>query len=427
MKTAWLLAFSILLGAMPSSPAAARAASPEPAPATGVRLQQGDVVAIVGDSITEQKMYSRILEDYLLACVPQLELTVVQLGWSGEQAVGFLQRIDKDLFPFQPNLVTLCYGMNDGQYRLYEASLGETYAKALKEIVERIQEKGADVIVGSPGIVDAQFARPNLSFEQYNANLGELSNLARGIAREQNAGFADIHGVLIGLLKDGIAKYGPSYHLTYDGIHPKLNGHLGMAYAFLKSMGVTGEIGAITLRFGKTASASEGHSMLACDGTKMDIESLRYPFCFVGDETSPDSPRSALPLIPFHNELNRFMLVVKGLSSAGARVTWGAATKEFSKHELAKGVNLAAEFPDNPFSERFAEVDAAVMRKQAFETVMVKELDLARIGALLGPDDEVTGALELLKTKFQAKHKELQAAIREIRTPVRHSIEVAPL
>src|SRR5829696_8663054 len=53
-------------------------------------LQPGDRLAICGDSITEQKMYSRIIEDYLIMCVPDLQVTVRQYGWGGERAPGFL-------------------------------------------------------------------------------------------------------------------------------------------------------------------------------------------------------------------------------------------------------------------------------------------------------------------------------------------------
>ena len=54
-------------------------------------LQAGDRLAIFGDSITEQKMYSRIIETYLTVCVPELDITVRQFGWSGESAEGFLR------------------------------------------------------------------------------------------------------------------------------------------------------------------------------------------------------------------------------------------------------------------------------------------------------------------------------------------------
>ena len=59
--------------------------NPRKAPLVGdLILREGDRLAICGDSITEQKMYSRLLETYLTACVPQLHVTVRQLGWSVE-------------------------------------------------------------------------------------------------------------------------------------------------------------------------------------------------------------------------------------------------------------------------------------------------------------------------------------------------------
>jgi len=49
--------------------------NPAKAPrATGI-LKKGDRLAICGDSITGQKMYSRIIETYLAVCAPELEAT----------------------------------------------------------------------------------------------------------------------------------------------------------------------------------------------------------------------------------------------------------------------------------------------------------------------------------------------------------------
>src|SRR5258706_12100711 len=59
-------------------------------------LREGDRLAICGDSITEQKMYSRIMETYLTVCVPELNISVRQYGWSGERAPGFLARMTND-------------------------------------------------------------------------------------------------------------------------------------------------------------------------------------------------------------------------------------------------------------------------------------------------------------------------------------------
>jgi len=399
------------------------AAKSEPSQST--ILSKGDCVALVGDSITEQKMYSRFIEDYLVACVPELELRVVQLGWGGEQATGFLERMTKDLFRFKPDVVTLCYGMNDAHYTVYEEPAGETYKNAMTEIVEGIQGKGAKVIVGSPGIVDGLFARPDISFETYNETLSKFAELAAGVAQEQDAPFADLYTLMQSAKQAGVARYGDSYFMTYDGIHPKLSGHLAMTYGFLKAMGLSGEIGTIEMTIGGSASSSPGHRVLSFDGGRIEIESTKYPFCFYGDDVSPDSARSALPLLPFNEGLNRLMLVVRELPAEEATVSWGATSKTFTRGELEGGVNLAAAFPENPFSSPFEALDAAVMRKQVFETAMIKEFDFARIAELLGDDPELARIRDTLDAKFMSKHTELQKAVRAAVVPLRHSIEVA--
>src|SRR5688572_18976350 len=49
-------------------------------------LKPGDHVAVIGDSITEQRLYSLYIEDYLLMCKPQPDLRATQFGWGGETA-----------------------------------------------------------------------------------------------------------------------------------------------------------------------------------------------------------------------------------------------------------------------------------------------------------------------------------------------------
>src|SRR5690349_20973250 len=127
---------------------------PIPAPKTsGLVLKHGDRLAICGDSITEQKMYSRIMEDYLTMCVPELAVTVRQYGWSGERAPGFLGRMTNDCLRFHPTVATTCYGMNDHEYRPYEDRIGNTYRSNSVAIVEAFKANGVRVIEGSPGCV----------------------------------------------------------------------------------------------------------------------------------------------------------------------------------------------------------------------------------------------------------------------------------
>ena len=102
--------------------------NPKPAPEPkGLLLQKNDRLAICGDSITEQKMYSRIMETYLTVCRPDLNVSIRQYGWGGETAPGFLARMTNDSLRFKPTIATTCYGMNDHGYGPYRESATEYY------------------------------------------------------------------------------------------------------------------------------------------------------------------------------------------------------------------------------------------------------------------------------------------------------------
>lgn len=238
-------------------------------------LKPGARLAFVGDSITAQKLYTTYIEAYLLACRPELKVSVMQLGWGGEVAPGFLARMDDDLLPWRPDAVTVCYGMNDGRYRRYSEETGATYRQAMEGIVSGIKAAGAAAVVGGPGVVDTRYfqqgnmadaaaiARMLRDANEYNDTLGKLSELAQQVAAGNGMPFADVHGVMAAAMPKAKAAYGDEYAIAPGGVHPPNNGHLLMAYAFLKALGVEGPIGTITAQWGGKAVATSGHTVRA--------------------------------------------------------------------------------------------------------------------------------------------------------------------
>lgn len=394
--------------------------APRPA---GLALQPGDRLAICGDSITEQRMYSRIMETYLTVAVPELRVDVRQYGWSGETAPGFLRRMTNDCLRFQPAIATTCYGMNDHGYQAYQADIGERYRSAMTAIVEAFKHAGARVVLGSPGCVGKTppWARDQTaSAEALNLNLCELRNLDVDLARAESVRFADVFWPMYTAGYAAQQKYGANYALAgNDGVHPDWAGHLVMAYAFLHALGLNGDLGTFTvdLRSGK-ATASAGHDLLGFNHGELQVRSQRYPFCApAGDLSKPNNIRSGMALVPFNPELNRLMLVVKAAPAKNYRVTWGAETRTYTAQQLAKGINLADDFATNPFSEAFGKVDAAVAGKQAFETKQVKQLFHGEEGRR---DMEGTVA------SSEKERAELVAAVRAAFVPVTHTIRIEP-
>ncbi len=402
------------------------------ATAEGPVLEQGDRLAIIGDSITEQKQYSKFIETYLLVCYPELDVQSFQFGWGGERAPGFAARMENDLVPWKPDVVTTCYGMNDGSYRAYDERIGKAYEEGMRRIIDRMKEVGATVVVGSPGVVDSfTWARDRPDFDQvYNDNLERLGQIAKQLADENKFPHADVFGAMESAMVAAKAGLGEEYPVAGgDGVHPGPNGHLVMAYAFLKALGLDGDIGTITIDVASgKADASSGHTVVNSANGIHEIESTRYPFCFFGNAKDPNGTVSILPYSSFNQDLNRFILKVTNLDTPQADVTFGEATKTFTRRQLSDGINLAAEFLENPFVGPFNDVMNTVAQKQSFETSMIKGFitNFRQLGGPLGEDPEVKAAMETLRRKMteadDAAHAKAKAAVQ----PVRYKIVVTP-
>ena len=393
-------------------------------------LKKGARLAIAGDSITQQKLYSAYIETYLLACRPDLDVRVMQLGWGGETAPGFLARMDYDLLSWKPDVVTTCYGMNDGGYRAYSNTIGETYFKAMSNIVAQIKAAGGTVVVGSPGVVDSfTYKRGNTNnlATVYNDNLAQLGELDRKLAADNGFPFADVHGTMMTVMVAAKAARSNEYAVAgRDGVHPGENGHLLMASAFLKALGMDGDVGTITLKWNGSATATIGHEILSVSNGVVELESSRYPFCFPAASTNGDGVASILPFASFQHDFNRLTLVVKGLPGDRAEVKWGPSAKVFTKAQLEAGVNLAAEFLDNPFSAPFEQVMTAVKNKQAFETRMIKRQFRGQRDAI-GKDAAQAEAMTKQRDALLADHATQTEAARAMVKPVRHQIQILTL
>jgi lysophospholipase L1-like esterase len=391
-------------------------------------LRPGDVIAICGDSITEQGLYSTAIEAYLLACQPVGDVRTHQFGLSGETSWEFLNRIESDVLPFRPTVATTCYGMNDGGYGPADPEREAVYRRATTEVVQRLKRSGVRlIVVGSPGAVDSDSFDKNgaiwTNAEEYNRRtLRRLAQIAREVAAQEGVRYADVHGFFCQAMERAKAKFGPRYHVAgADGVHPAANGHLIIAYAFLKALGCDGNIGTFTVDLSaRRATLSEGHRLLSFVEDRVEIESTRYPFCFYGDPSDPESTRGILEVLPFNAELNRLELIVTGASTPRLKVTWGNWFKVFRAEELAKGVNLAAEFLDNPFSVPFRAVQYAVSKQQQHEAPRVRIS-----GGSLAEGWRKRDVAWVETTREQVR--ELEAAARAAVRPVKHTLTITPV
>jgi len=398
-------------------------------PAPKPILKKGARIAIIGDSITEQKLYSRYMEMYLTACLSHLNLNTIQFGWGGERAAGFAKRMDNDLMPFKPDIATTCFGMNDGGCQKYKPGIGAEYEKWMTLIVKRLKEANTVMVVGSPGAVDTFFFKSgNITPEEYNENLNTLGGISKKLAVENGFNFANVHQAMLDAMVRAKAALGENYDVCgRDGYHPGGNGHLLMAQAFLKGLGIDGQIGTITVDMKGNAQATEGHKVLSAFNGKIELESVRWPYCFSGDEKSSGGTRSILPYCTFNQDLNRYILIVKNLAGEKAKVTWGADGKVFTRVELEKGVNLTEHFFVNPFLSEWNNLEKKVLAKQEFEKKLIKEIitRFPDLSSCLDGDKEADAVIEALRKKLMDKHAKLVADVRAAVLPVKHTLVIA--
>jgi lysophospholipase L1-like esterase len=408
-------------------------------------LRPGDLVAVCGDSITQGGAYPRFVEVYLRACLGGTAAAVRNSGWSGTGSDHFAAHLADTVLPLQPAVATVCFGMNDGGYAAADDGTERRYGESLAQSVRKLRAAGVrTVVLASPGVVDSRyFKNPKhaaVDAAAYNRTLARLGEVARRVAGEEGALFADVHTAMATGMAAAKQRYGQDYAVAgeMDGVHAGPPGHLAMAYAMLKALGCDGDLGTITVDAAAgTASAPAGHRVVSAKPGEVVVESSRYPFCFFSGRGDPpqehvlpfeahlNGTAAMLAAVPFNQDLNRFRLRVTGLGAANAAVTWGAQTRRYTAAELEAGINLAADFLDNPFVPAFLELYRAVRAKQDAENQWIKEFRGDRrpaLARLLGAD---SAELLQLDRGYAAVHAALdrRCAVR----PVTHTIRIEVL
>ena len=411
----------------------------------GPVFKTDDALLICGDSITEQKVYSVYIEDYLLMCQGVAGIKTMQFGWGGDTAQHFAGHMKNDVLTLFPTVATTSYGMNDSGYDIVNPETEKNYRSGLTKIVETFKNANTRlVIIGSPGAVDPfYFKNPkhrNVNARDFNQTLERLVAVGKQVAQANGMLFADLHTPMMDAMIKAKAKFGQDYPVpgSNDGVHGEPQGHLVMAYGFLRAMGFDGNIGTITYDAANgTATASDGHRIVSANGDRIVVESHRYPFCFFNGSLDADKAdalsglnnwhygnAAILPFLPFNKDLNRYVLIVKSLKSPRARITWGEQSKVFTAEQLAAGINLAAEFLKNPFVKPFMEVNKAVEQKQAFETMFLKDYLSEKEPNLLRSLPSKEASIKAVEAGFRDIHKGLLENCSKAVHPVTHTIKI---
>lgn len=390
-----------------------------------VLIQPQDVVAVCDDSFPGARESSVDIADYLLMCQPVPGVRVMNLGMNRESIGMFMSRVEIELAPFQPNVVISSVGMGDGQAASITPNVLGDHTKYRAQTIDALKKIGVrTVVLASTGCFDS-FAAPG---DAWNKNLESLRDADRQVAATANVAFADPLQALLDAMPKAKAKYGDKYSFAFDGFHSTGAAQLIKAYAYLKALGCNGAIGTITIDLtANTAVGTDGQRIISCDHGSVTIESTHYPFCFAGNPGDANSTSGVIDLIPFNEDLNRYLLVVKGLQAANAKVTWGTESRTFPAADLSKGINLAAAFAAHtPFDAAFAKVEQAIWQQQ--EPQPTYELyffhHLADYKVMVADQTELIDQVAAAIT-VQDKSRASNAAAQVV--PVRHTLKIEEL
>src|SRR5579862_5488533 len=119
-------------------------AGTSPARAAGdFYLKDHDRVVFYGDSITDQRLYTTYIETYCVSRFPNKHFTFIHSGWGGDRVTGggggpIDVRLNRDVLPYHPTVITICLGMNDGSYRAFDQGIFDTYVKGYRHILDTL-------------------------------------------------------------------------------------------------------------------------------------------------------------------------------------------------------------------------------------------------------------------------------------------------
>ncbi|HNQ35350.1 MAG TPA: GDSL-type esterase/lipase family protein [bacterium] len=399
-------------------------AAADPAPPV---LKAGDRLALCGDSMTSVTKHSAIMTRYLYACRPELNIEVFQSAISGEDTARFLRRVPgSGLETFRPTFTVIWEGHNDSRRDTDIVKAVEAYRVNLLRAVDLFQANGGRVGLASCALLGPGWGK---NVEE-NRRFVHVSDLNRRVAREKGAAFAEVTAAMNEALTKLKKTHGPDYDIVRgDGGHGSWHGHMAIAIAFLRSLGLQSELARIEYEpAAGRATASTGHKVIKAGPEELVLESTRYPFCFLYKHPAPDVAEmwDVAEALNFFEEFNRFTLVVKGLEPGDYEVTWGRERRTFSAERLARGINLAYEFPKTPFGEAFLRVANQAYNQLRLDNIITLkrlEQNQASVAGQLGLQNDTGLVQEMFREPMRVHERAVQNA-RAALVPVTHSIRI---
>jgi hypothetical protein len=325
----------------------------------------GDRVVFLGNSITDGGHYHSYIWLYYMTHFPNTRITCINAGIGGDNVKQMSDRFDTDVLPMKPTVLTLTWGMNDSGYfdwfKPDATAIGQRavdtaearYAVLDKKLKQHPEFKKI-FILGSP-YDETTKSNKNRYYPGKSAAFEKMIDFQEATAKKNGWEYVDFNHPMMAINQQWQAT-DTLFSLTpNDRIHPDYDGHLVMAYLFLKTQGLAGKPVA---DFSVNAKSKKVTKAINCNitnvtGTSADLSfdylaySLPYPLDTVAVPngwTKHKRQSEGTKYVPFMKEFNTEMLSVKGLQDGNYKLIMdGQEIGQWSSKDLEDGINLAEE------------------------------------------------------------------------------------
>jgi len=389
-------------------------------------LRDGDTVVFYGDSITAQRLYTRYIEDFVLTRYPQLHIKFINSGVPGDSVSGgyagtMAERVQRDIQPFHPAMITVMLGMNDGWWGRESPEIDVAFKKGYGELLGALRKAAPDAAITLIRPSPYDEITHGTEFPLYSKVIDDFAEDVFKVAEEKRASgdtkllLADFHQPLIDALKRAREQSPQLATLMIpDRIHPSESGHWIMAAELLSAWHVDPIVSSLTLSAVKGEVLDRERTTITqlqktANGlrwTQMD-EDLPLPLDF------NDSMISLLLTISDIARVDRQLLRIEALEPGQYQLLIdGKVVATFSNHELETSINLA--LCKTPMVDRARDIDYSEGQRTA--------LDRARFE--LSADVKEDAVSIIAEEKLRQAQDQLAIEIRKKMKPSPHNFEL---
>ncbi|MGE3804947.1 MAG: SGNH/GDSL hydrolase family protein [Gemmataceae bacterium] len=204
-----------------------------------IELKKGDRIVFLGDSITQaasgKSGYITLIKQALDEKNKDLAIETVNAGISGNKVPDLQKRVERDVIKRKPNIVFIYIGINDVWHGEKDPARGtpkDKFEAGLKEVIKKITDSGAQVILCTPTVIGEKKAGGN----KLDKQLDDYAAISRAVAKELNLPLCDLRKAFV----DHLAKNNPDDKergvLTGDRVHLNPEGNKLVADTMLKML-----------------------------------------------------------------------------------------------------------------------------------------------------------------------------------------------